>query len=141
MVSGVMPNYAIVNRSRICTARCGSLQHSATDAIGGPCRNHSSNLIDSVYHAPHARTSTSPSGKLIACPVSCSSAAISLVLARKNTPCTRPLTLNWRHTTWFADARGAGNVSVDRRLRHLPREPAHPEPCLWRAMHPGAQDE
>ncbi len=82
--------------------RSGSSQstsiHSTlvTDAPDGPSCNHRSSSATAAG-SPQASTSTPPFGRLTACPVICSGTATSRVLARKNTPCTRPVTLNRRH--------------------------------------------
>ena len=47
---------------------------------------------------------------------------------------------HFKLATHYVDTRGAGDVSLDRRLLHFPQAPRLPAPCLWRAAHRDAQD-
>ena len=74
---------------------------SSTRAKGGPRRSQVSNAFNASA-SPQANTSTRPSDKLFAWPQMPSANASLRAEARKNTPCTFPLTRNF--------AQGMGDV-------------------------------
>ena len=65
-----------------------------TYAIGGPSR-HQSSIASTAAASPSNSASTAPSQRLLTQPVRPSEAAWRWQLARKPTPCTRPVMTTW----------------------------------------------
>lgn len=96
-------NHRVLNPRGISAHSISHTTTSLTSAAGGPSHSHSHrSATDS--DVPQTSTSTRPSSRFLAYPLKPSSAARRAVLARKNTPWTRPETKHclqmfmFRHT-------------------------------------------